>query len=302
MPSNTINTTETNDILAQADLAWEVKKQTISDAYGVVEGFASIRRSDTGDALGVVTSGYVPVQNRELVDFIRPLVDMGDTNWGRGGHFRGGCVTFIQADTVTTDILPGDTINNYLMVANAHDGSMAWRAFSTSIRVVCQNTFNRALTSAKNGKSYTIKHTSDVSTRILALRDALSEARAQAALHATLLQDLTKRPMNDLQATEFFQEVFTLDEPEKPAQKKSLAKLNELFQAGKGQDIPGVRGTRWAAFNAVTEYLDHHVTTRLPADTPEARRSAMQSDRRLYNGVFGPAARTKTQALELLAV
>lgn len=32
----------------------------------------------------------------------------------------------------------------------------------------------------------------------------------------------------------------------------------EILETGRGMDLPGVRGTMWGAYNAVTEYLTHH--------------------------------------------
>lgn len=33
--------------------------------------------------------------------------------------------------------------------------------------------------------------------------------------------------------------------------------LTELFESGRGNDLPGARGTAWAAYNAVTEWVTH---------------------------------------------
>ena len=38
---------------------------------------------------------------------------------------------------------------------------------------------------------------------------------------------------------------------------KVYATVKSLYESGTGQDIPGVRGTLWAAYNAVTEFVDH---------------------------------------------
>src|SRR5207245_4054680 len=35
-------------------------------------------------------------------------------------------------------------------------------------------------------------------------------------------------------------------------------RLLQLYESGQGNDLPGVRGTAWAAYNAVTEWVDHH--------------------------------------------
>ena len=45
------------------------------------------------------------------------------------------------------------------------------------------------------------------------------------------------------------------DDAEKPP--RALSNIIELFESGRGQDNPKVRGTYWAAFNGITEWVDH---------------------------------------------
>jgi len=37
-----------------------------------------------------------------------------------------------------------------------------------------------------------------------------------------------------------------------------------LFQRGKGNDLPGVQGTLWAAYNGIAEMVDHGANKRTP--------------------------------------
>ena len=68
-----------------------------------------------------------------------------------------------------------------------------------------------------------------------------------------------------------------------PARAKSTRMtLHGLFEMGMGQDLRGVRGSWWAAWNAVTEYSDHHAGN-------DARR-------RLEGGWLGDGARLKQRA------
>ncbi len=39
--------------------------------------------------------------------------------------------------------------------------------------------------------------------------------------------------------------------------KNIIGKVEEFFLLGKGNDLPGVNGTYWAAYNGVTEYLSY---------------------------------------------
>jgi hypothetical protein len=68
--------------------------------------------------------------------------------------------------------------------------------------------------------------------------------------------------------------------------------LFRLFESGVGQDMPEVRHTAWAAFNAVTEYVDHM----RPSRGSETRDRA---GRRLDSAWFGSGAKLKARAWDL---
>lgn len=63
--------------------------------------------------------------------------------------------------------------------------------------------------------------------------------------------------------------------------------LLNLYETGKGLDLKGIRGTKWAMFNAVTEFVDHERTVR-------ARAGALDS------AWFGSGALLKQRAWDLL--
>ncbi len=69
---------------------------------------------------------------------------------------------------------------------------------------------------------------------------------------------------------------------------KSLNTLNNvtnLFEVGQGNDMPGVKGTWWAAYNAATEYLSHN--------------KGRNADNRYESLWFGQAANTNKKALDV---
>ncbi len=59
-----------------------------------------------------------------------------------------------------------------------------------------------------------------------------------------------------------------------------------FFEHGKGNDLSGARGTLWAAYNGVTELIDH-------------RRMQNAPDRRLDSVWFGDGCRVKGRALRV---
>jgi hypothetical protein len=46
-----------------------------------------------------------------------------------------------------------------------------------------------------------------------------------------------------------------------------IHEVTQKFEHGRGNDMPGVKGTLWAAFNGVTEYVDYTRTTRGGSDS-----------------------------------
>ena len=64
-------------------------------------------------------------------------------------------------------------------------------------------------------------------------------------------------------------------------------KVLELMEVGRGSDIPGVRGSKWGAFQALTEYIDHERNIRNGAS-------------RWERSVFGTGSADRQKALDLL--
>ena len=68
-------------------------------------------------------------------------------------------------------LIAGDQVEPYLVIFNSHDGSSGVKVAMTPIRVVCQNTLNLALNTAK--RSWTARHTENVLLRVQDARETL---------------------------------------------------------------------------------------------------------------------------------
>ena len=93
----------------------------------------------------------------------------------------------------------------YLAALNSHDGSSAWRALLTPVRIVCANTQSAAIGSAK--ASFSIRHTGGAKASIAEARAALKltwryidafEAEAAALYAAPMDTDDMRRFANKL--------------------------------------------------------------------------------------------------------
>lgn len=84
----------------------------------------------------------------------------------RQGSLQGGRRTWILERLPQRYITNGDEITLYLVFMNSHDGQGAIRAAMTPtpIRVVCQNTLNLVLSTAK--RTWTTNHVGDISGKM----------------------------------------------------------------------------------------------------------------------------------------
>ena len=157
--------TRVNEALASkealriAGLDWRVLQEPIYTGMDErVEGYkANIRDSDR-KVLGVVTDRYKVIQNEEAFAFTDELLGEG-VRYETAGSLQGGKKVWLLAHMPHEYIITGERISPYLLFSNTHDGSGAIRVALTPIRIVCQNTLNLALSTAK--RSWSMIHTGD---------------------------------------------------------------------------------------------------------------------------------------------
>ena len=251
-------------------------------------------RGDTGDVLGVVGNSYVPVQNHQAFGFLDAVVADRGLRYHTAGALGKGERIWMLAR------LPGsiragssdDLVDKFLLLSNTHDGTTALRVFFTPIRVVCQNTLNLAERNAGR-QGIAIMHKGDLHAKIQEAQRVLGLATRfydDAAGRIDLLA--SHQPTVD-QLKGYFEAVYPDPIDAEPTRARNTRDtLTRLFETGIGLDIPGVRGTTWAAYNAVTEWVDHHRPTR-------ARHAAVRASRRLESSWFGSGAKLKAKAWSL---
>lgn len=142
----------------QAGLDWTIEESEVRFIAGgnpATTGLGSIHafpeqkvlyRSDTKAPLSVVSSRYQVVQPAEILEFYRDLTEVGGFELETAGVLKDGKKLWALARTGQSATLKGkDTVNGYLLLATACDGTLATTAQFTSVRVVCNNTLSIAL-------------------------------------------------------------------------------------------------------------------------------------------------------------
>ena len=171
------------EALELAGLNWKVVQEPVYTGENeLIEGYkANVRDSDR-KVLGVVTNRYKVIQNEEAFSFTDSLLGEG-VRYETAGSLQGGKKVWLLARMPQDYIITGERISPYLVFSNTHDGSGAVKAAITPIRVVCNNTLNLALSTAK--RSWSMIHTGDI-------KDKMQEAKNTLFMASKYMDELEK--------------------------------------------------------------------------------------------------------------
>jgi phage/plasmid-like protein (TIGR03299 family) len=222
-------------------------------------------RSDTKAPLSVVSKRFKVVQPAEVLEFYRDLTEIGGYEMETAGVLKEGRKLWALARTGQSVTLKGDdTVNGYLLLATACDGTLATTAQFTSVRVVCNNTLTVALRDGTGAVK--VPHRSAFDAQ--AVKQQLGIAVTPWSSFADHIKELANCRMAEKAVETFLTKVFVyghLDTAAKePAFNEQAAqKVLALYAGqGKGSGLASAKGTAWGLLNSVTEYVDHHRRSR----------------------------------------
>lgn len=254
------------DVLERAYLGgWNVRKDEApaKDNEGLeIPGVYAIARTNPFDGkrnvLGSAGRIFTPFQNEDTLDTLNTL--RGETN-GRfetAGSLYEGRMVFVTAKLPDGMLIGGvDPVDRYLTSINRHDGSGAWLLLDTPIRVVCANTASAAL---KDHKSMVkIRHTINGKDSIEALRRGLDITFKFDKALEDEFERMIQTTITEAEFVKGTRKVWPLPADKEAKRANDSHKKRELELVSLFLDSPtnkDIRGTRWAAYNAVTEYFD----------------------------------------------
>ncbi len=217
--------------------------------------FATVRK-DTQQVFGLVGSRYEPIQNTEAFEFFDSIIGEGHANYETVGALGNGERVFITAKLPSHLHVNNDTIDKYLLLTMAHDGTGAIIVMFTPIRVVCNNTLTLALTT---GSKVSIRHTKNALDRLDEAKKILGIANKNFMTLEEYFNHINGFKVNDDDAKNFFQHTFNLlpqdDGKLSTRASNKLDKILEYYNIGVGQEE--IIGTGYGVFNAVTGYLQN---------------------------------------------
>lgn len=281
------------DAIQLAGLDWSVEQWPLIARHNGIDRevpgrFANVR-ADTGAVLGVVSDSYRVFQNRAAFDFFDAIVQERLAIFETAGSLKGGRHIWMLARLPKTLRAAGeDEIRPYVLLANSHDGTRALRMIPTTVRVVCQNTLNLAMGRAAAIEGVTIFHNESLEQRVKDARDKLGIITQRVDEFELQVQALARRPMSRDELTTYFTTL--VEDRAADTQKRMLGTFLENLDH-ETNTLPGISGTAWAAYNAVSQWADHQSVVRGQSELAKA-------DSRLHSVWFGASAEFKARAFD----
>lgn len=249
-----------------------------------------VARTDTNATIGSCASGYVPVQNKELYEFMKVMQGESDIKLDTGGTLKGGTYVWLLANAGASSPA-GDAMKRYLLIYNRHDAGASLRMQLTNVRVQCMNTLSMAIRET-NDNIIRIRHTTKVQEHIAQAKAALAHAREHFSEFDQLVTLLAAHP-----ATAQFVETIALRLWEKSESKAVETKqeahrravLNNFREYSKRNAQQAAGATLWGAVNAFTHYVDHQMLFQAPKGMRTAasmRAAASRHKRKLESPEF----------------
>lgn len=127
----------------------------------------------------------------------------------------------------------------------------------TPIRVVCQNTLNLALSTAK--RSWSFNHTGDISGKLDEARDTLLYAGQYMTELGKNFGKLGPMKLSDGKVTEFISALIPDMEDGSPQQRRNIRKMREDLRARyyDAPDLADVGKNGYRFINAVSDFATH---------------------------------------------
>lgn len=280
--------------LEAAHLDWDVEFKSlfyrIGDKSHKVPNRRAVIRSTDQRLLSVVGTDYTPMNNLPAFSVLQPACDAFGVTLETAGALGKGDRVWMLAK-LPNDITPiaGDTIKNYILLFTGHNGWTSYTGRLTQVRAVCENTIALAMQDKAVVK---LRHTVTEAEKLDQVAELITSMIATAKKTGESFAKLAARKLTYEEMKAYVSEVMGLDgvadDDVNPVAGRRRDRILELAtKTGKGIEL--APGTAWAAFNAVTEYIDHV----RPAEAKTVRTIAQANE----SALFGTNAKLKAKAL-----
>ena len=253
--------TAIDQLLDDADINFNVDKESLAETFGDKRyaGYFGVKRMDTNEVFAIVRKNYQPIQTIDILKPFHEIVTEFGAAYTNAGVISNGSKIWIQAQLPNSvEIRNNDVIKPYIMMLVSHDGKRTNAMFPYTSRIACNNQFYQMTKSIST--SDRISHQRSWENQLEICHRGFVTAIKSTADFAEQARELDSKSMSKSELEKFVGKIFK-DSKVKINNKEATVSADtaretviSLFSVGEGN----TGKTRWDAFNAVTEYLDHH--------------------------------------------
>lgn len=270
-----------------ANLNWKVERAKLyCEGLEVPERFGLVRDYDKR-LYGIVSPQYKILQNDVAFSVMDSIMGEGVKFETAGSLFDGKTVFMTCALDQQWEIA-GDKIETYLLLSNSHSGIDSLHIAVTPVRVVCNNTLQAALRTAKN--HWSIRHTSSMRDRIVEAQQVIQRLAGYMSAFVEFGNAMTDLTLGSGTVEHFTDVLFPKIEGEtyrmRENRERAKSKLEACLNA---PDLKDLKGTAWAFINAVSDYETHFKV-----------RSTRKSRERLLDKTLGGGTPMLSKAINLI--
>ena len=245
------------EALKESGLDWNVVQRPImTSTYEPIQGYKANIRDTDNRILGVVTDRYKVVQNHEAFAFTDALLGEG-VRYETAGSLNEGKKVWMLAKLPDKYIIEGEQIEPYLVFSNTHDGSGSIKVCMTPIRVVCQNTLNLAINSAK--RMWITIHVGNLARKMDEAHCTLSLAHDYMGQLGAEFHKLNKIKLSDTKVMEYIEMLLPMDEQPTDIHRKNITRVREDMKTRyfDAPDLKHVGKTAYRFVCAVSDFATH---------------------------------------------
>lgn len=208
--------------------------------------------------IAIVGSSYSPIQSSSLYDVGDALVNAGIASYHLAGILRGGRNAWLLMKMFDTiHVTEQDEVEKYILITTSHERRQTGRVNFLPIRLVCQNTLS--VVPIPSAKAARIAHRGKDVWSFKTVDNLIRLCNNTFSKTAKVYDALVKTRITEEQV-KFYIGKLIPDTPNRKHKGRTeliRGRILRLFYQGAGNSLAETKGTAWAAYNAITEYIDH---------------------------------------------
>jgi len=234
---------------------------------------------------------------KRLLQILQSVLGQGQVKLESMGTLKDGSILWALAQLCDFEVAPGDRIKSYQFVGTGLNGNQSTVFGDTDVRVVCSNTYAMAMRDVTTK----IKHTQNHEYRLLNAEKILAETFENMKKRNEEYKAMAERKLLSVESDHYFKTVLGVEKQIelKTRTQNTLDKIRELYEVGDDLSNKTI-GTLWGAFNAITNYANHHSVIRGEFTDKEKTQYADDAGhKRMHNVFFGSGASLMNKAQQV---